>query len=124
MNKLSSSDRVKVVACLVEGNSIRATVRMTSIAKNTVVKLLSDLGKACSEYQDKAFRNLSCKRIQCDEIWSFVDCKEVNVADDENCLKGAPRLATQAGLKKKTSPNPHANILNAVQSVIVSLVPR
>jgi IS1 family transposase len=83
MNKLSSSDRVKVVACLVEGNSIRATVRITGIAKNTVVKLLADLGKVCSEYQDITFRNLTCKRVQCDEIWSFVGCKEKNVPDGE-----------------------------------------
>ncbi len=79
MNKLSSSDRVRVVACLVEGNSIRATVRMTGIAKNTVVKLLADMGKVCSQFQDRALRNLPCKRVQCDEIWSFVGCKEKNV---------------------------------------------
>lgn len=79
MNKLSSSDRVRVVACLVEGNSIRATSRMTGIARNTVDKLLIDLGRACSEYQDKTFRNLNCKRIQCDEIWTFVGAKEANI---------------------------------------------
>jgi IS1 family transposase len=83
MNKLSSSDRVRVIACLVEGNSIRSTVRMTGVAKNTVTKLLRDLGAACSEYQDKTLRNLTCKRIQCDEIWSFVGCKEKNVPADK-----------------------------------------
>src|SRR5271156_3167155 len=83
MNKLSTSDRAKVVSCLVEGNSIRSTVRMTGVAKNTVVKLLADLGKACSEYQDKTFRNLTCKRLQCDEIWSFVGAKEGNIPTEE-----------------------------------------
>jgi IS1 family transposase len=83
MNKLSSSDRVRTVACLVEGNSIRATSRMTGIARNTVDKLLVELGAACSIFQDKAFRNLSCKRIQCDEIWSFVGAKERNVAQED-----------------------------------------
>lgn len=78
MNKLSTEDRARILACLVEGNSIRATCRMTGAAKNTVVKLLVDAGKACSEYQDKAFVNLKSKRIQCDEIWSFVGCKEKN----------------------------------------------
>jgi len=68
-----------VVSCLVEGNSIRATVRITDVAKNTVTKLLVDLGRACSEYQDRTFRNLPCKRIQCDEIWCFVYAKEKNV---------------------------------------------
>ncbi|MBI2166923.1 MAG: DDE-type integrase/transposase/recombinase [Candidatus Omnitrophica bacterium] len=79
MNKLTTEKRVQVVASLVEGNSIRATVRMTGVAKNTVVNLLANLGKACSEYQDKTLRNLKCRRIQCDEIWSFCYAKEKNV---------------------------------------------
>ncbi len=79
MNKLTPEKRTQVVASLVEGNSIRATVRMTGVAKGTVLKLLSDIGKACTEYQDKVFRNLSCKRIQCDEIWSFCYAKDKNV---------------------------------------------
>jgi len=68
-----------VVAALVEGNSIRATCRMTGVAKGTVLKLLVDLGKACAEYQDKALRNLTCSKIQCDEIWAFVYAKEKNL---------------------------------------------
>jgi IS1 family transposase len=79
MNKLSKDKKAQVVAALVEGNSIRSTVRMTGVAKNTIVKLLADLGKACAEYQDKAFKNLPCKHIQCDEIWSFCYAKEKNV---------------------------------------------
>jgi len=81
MNRIDNKKKVQVVAALVEGNSIRATVRMTGVAKNTIVKLLSDLGMACAEYQDKAFRNLTCKKIQCDEIWSFVGSKQKNVPD-------------------------------------------
>ena len=88
MNKLDQKKRTQVVAALVEGNSIRSTVRMTGIAKNTVIKLLVDLGKACSEYQDKAFRNLTCKRIQCDEIWSFVGAKDKNVPADKKGVFG------------------------------------
>lgn len=87
MNKLSTEDRIQVISCLVEGNSIRATVRMTGVAKNTVTKLLVDIGRACSEYQDKAFRNLKCKRIQCDEIWSFVGSKAKNTSA-QNKAKG------------------------------------
>jgi IS1 family transposase len=83
MNKLSNDKRVRVIAALVEGNSIRATVRMTGVAKNTVIKLLKDVGQACAEYQDRAFRNLPCKRIQCDEIWSFCYAKERNVPKDK-----------------------------------------
>lgn len=79
MNRLSTERRGQVVACLVEGMSIRATVRVTGVAKNTVVKLLADLGQACSNYQDKTRRNLSCSRFECDEIWSFVYAKAKNV---------------------------------------------
>ena len=79
MNKLDKKRQAQVIAALVEGNSIRATVRMTGVAKNTIVKLLADIGAACAEYQDKAFQNLTCQRIQCDEIWSFVAAKAKNV---------------------------------------------
>lgn len=76
MNRLSTEARVRVVAALVEGNSIRATVRMTGVAKNTITKLLVDLGTACSAFQDEALRGLPCTRVQSDEIWSFVGGKE------------------------------------------------
>lgn len=79
MNRLTTAKRVAVVAALVEGNSIRATVRMTGVAKNTIAKLLLELGDACARYQDEHLRNLSCKRLQCDEIWSFVGAKDKNV---------------------------------------------
>lgn len=78
MNKLSNDKRRAVVSCLVEGNSIRATVRMTGVAKATVTKLLVDLGVRCDMYQRLALVNLNSKRIQCDEIWSFVYAKEKN----------------------------------------------
>jgi hypothetical protein len=83
MNKLKIEKQVQVCASLVEGNSIRATCRMTGVAKNTVVKLLADVGKACSDYQDKVLRDLPCKNIQCDEIWSFCYAKEKNVPKDK-----------------------------------------
>ncbi|MCX5815688.1 MAG: IS1 family transposase [Proteobacteria bacterium] len=83
MNKLDNKKRAQIIAALVEGNSIRATCRMTDTAKGTVIKLLCDIGKACSEYQDKVFRNLTCKRIQCDEIWSFCYAKQKNVPEDK-----------------------------------------
>src|SRR5205823_2406029 len=76
MNKLSTERRAAVIAALVEGNSIRATVRMTGVAKNTVTKLLVDLGTVCSVYQDRLMRDLPCERIQCDEIWAFVGMKQ------------------------------------------------
>jgi IS1 family transposase len=81
-NILSNEKRAQIINCLVEGNSVRATVRLTGAAKNTVAKLLVEIGRACSDYQDKAFVNLPCKRIQCDEVWSFVGAKEKNTTDD------------------------------------------
>lgn len=81
MNRLSTEIRVQVVASLVEGNSIRATCRMTGVAKNTVVKLLTELGEACQWYQDEHLRNLPCKRVQCDEVWSFCYSKDKNVPE-------------------------------------------
>ena len=82
MNKLTQAKRVQIIAALVEGNSIRATCRMTGAAKGTVLKLLVDLGKACAAYQDRTLRNLPCKQIQCDEIWSFCYAKEKNVSEE------------------------------------------
>src|SRR5260221_14665175 len=79
MNRLSTEKRAAVIASLVEGNSIRATVRMTGVAKNTVTKLLVDMGTVCSVHQDRVMRDLPCERVQCDEIWAFVGSKQKNV---------------------------------------------
>ena len=82
MNKLSREHQAQVVKALCEGNSIRSTARMTGVAINTVVKLLTELGSACLDYQDTAMRNLPCKRLQADEIWSFVYSKAKNVPEN------------------------------------------
>ena len=79
MNKLSGEKRTQVVTALVEGCSINATSRMTGVAKNTILKLLAQVGIACADFQDRVLRNLTCKRIQCDEIWQFCYAKEKNV---------------------------------------------
>jgi len=85
MNRLSTGKRAQILSCLVEGMGINATSRVSRVSKNTVLKLLRDVGKACSEYQDKGLINLDCKRLQCDEIWSFCYAKKKNVPKD---LKG------------------------------------
>ncbi len=81
MNKLSTAKRVAVVAALVEGNSIRATVRMTLVSKPTILKLLVQLGDVCAQFHDQAVRNLRTKRVECDEIWQFVGAKQKNVPE-------------------------------------------
>lgn len=82
VNVLSTEKRIQIVGCLTEGMSIRATVRVTGAAKNTIVKLLAELGKACAEYQDRTLVNLPCTRIECDEIWSYCYAKQKNVPEE------------------------------------------
>lgn len=79
MNRLSVKKRKEVLHCLLEGTSIRSTCRLVGVSKNTVIKLMIETGKACRAYQDEHLKNLSCKRIQCDEIWSFCHTKEKNL---------------------------------------------
>jgi IS1 family transposase len=87
MNRLSTEKRAQIIGSLVEGNSIRATVRMTGAAKNTIVELLADLGEACTEYQDGVFQDLPCKVVEADEIWSYCYAKQKNVPEQ---FKGTP----------------------------------
>jgi IS1 family transposase len=79
MNRLSTEKRAQVLGALVEGNSIRATVRMTGAAKNTITKLLAEVGEACAEYQDEALTDLPCTTLEADEIWSYCYAKQKNV---------------------------------------------
>ena len=82
MNKLPPERRKQVIGCLIEGCSIRATVRMTGVAKKTVMRLLVEIGAVCSDYQDRVFRNLACRRLQVDELWGFCYCKAKNVTPE------------------------------------------
>lgn len=79
MNRMDTARRAQVIRCLVEGNSINSTVRMTGVAKNTVLKLLVEIGEACSSFLDLKMRNLPCERLQADEAWSFCFAKAKNV---------------------------------------------
>ena len=103
MNRLSPEKRSSVIAALVEGNSIRATVRMTGVAKNTVTKLLTDMGVVCSALMDREMRDLPCERIQVDEIWAFVGCKEKNVPDERRGEFGVGDVWTWVALDADTS---------------------
>jgi transposase len=83
MNRINAEQRERVIAALVEGNSIRATVRMTGVSKNAIQRLMAQLGPACERYQDRVLRHLPCKRIQCDEIWSFCHAKDKNLPEEK-----------------------------------------
>ena len=89
MNKLPMEKRAQVLSLLVEGNSLRATSRIADVSYNTVCRLFADAGRVCGEYQDKALRDLPCKRLQLDEIWSFVYAKAKNVPTAANAPDGA-----------------------------------
>jgi IS1 family transposase len=79
---LDSTRRAQVIRCLIEGSSINSTVRMTGVAKNTVLKLLVEIGSACSAFLDERMRNLQCRRLQADEAWSFCYCKQKQVTPE------------------------------------------
>ena len=78
MRKLSVPSRTAILSCLIEGNSINSTARICHVSKLTVLRLLADVGSLCADLHDKMVRNVPSKRVQVDEIWSFVGCKEAN----------------------------------------------
>ncbi|MGC2109004.1 MAG: IS1 family transposase [Candidatus Korobacteraceae bacterium] len=83
MNCLDTRTRAQIIGCLIEGCSVRATVRMTGAAKNTIIRLLAEIGCACAEYHNRCVRNLRVRRLQCDEIWQFVGSKAKNTRLDK-----------------------------------------
>jgi IS1 family transposase len=94
MNKLSREDRARILHLLCEGNSIRAVTRLTGDSKKAVSRLAVDAGQAADWYQDRVFRNLECKRIQVDEVWAFVHCKQKNVTRAKAAPAGAGDIWT------------------------------
>jgi len=102
MNRLSLADRARILGCLVEGNSMRATTRIVGVSINTVTKLLVDVGAACNEYQHRVMRNLPCKRIQCDEIWAFCGMKEANVPPNRKGVLGYGDVYTWTAIDADT----------------------
>lgn len=128
MNRLSTSERATIVRALVEGNSIRATCRMTGAAKGTVTRLLVALGRACDDYQDRALRGLPCKRIQCDEIWAFSYAKAKNVEKAKAAPDDAGSVWTWVALCQDTKVVPSWHVggrtPEAARRFIADLAPR
>jgi IS1 family transposase len=91
MNLLPQNKRVQIVASLVEGNSLRATARMTGVSFNTVLKFVADFGPVCEEYHDHHVRGVNAKRIQADEIWAFCYSKDKNVPAS---MRGQPGIGS------------------------------
>jgi IS1 family transposase len=102
MNKLSTAQRAKILHLLCEGMSIRSITRTEQVGKNTVIRLMLDAGEACAAYHDEHVRNLPSKRIQCDEIWSFIAAKQKNVSKMKAPVDGAGVCWTWTGLCVET----------------------
>lgn len=102
MNRLPAATRAKIIHLLVEGNSIRGTARIMDVSKNTVTKLLVETGQACQWYQDKVFRDLNCKRMEVDEIWSFCYARERNVPPEHKGELGYGDVWTWTALDPDT----------------------
>lgn len=102
MNRLSLQQRAQVISALVEGTAINAIVRMTGISKPTILKLLKDVGAACMEFENKTLRNLPCKHVECDEVWSFCYAKDKNVPLDKEGQFGYGSVWTWTALDADT----------------------
>ena len=122
MNKLPITKRRLIIQCLVEGMSIRATCRISSAAKNTVTKLLIDAGKACADFQDKALRGLTSRRIQVDEIWAFVYAKDKNVRRAKNAPPEAGDVWTWVALDADTKLVPSWQIGDRSSATAIALL--
>lgn len=101
-NVLKPEKRAAVISALVEGNSVNSTVRMTGVAKNTILKLLVELGTVCAAYQDEHLRDLPCKRIEVDEIWAFVHAKQKNVPAEKRGTFGFGDVWTFTAIDAET----------------------
>jgi IS1 family transposase len=102
MNRLNIADRAKILGMLTEGNSMRATSRLADVSINTVTKLLVDVGSACAIYQHETLRNLPCKHLQLDEIWSFCYSKEKNIPEAKQGVYGFGDVWTWTALDAET----------------------
>ncbi len=102
MNKLNHAERARILHLLCEGNSIRATTRLTGASKKAVSKLMVDAGQAAAWYQDRVFHNLACRRVQVDEIWAFVYAKQKNVATAKTAPEGAGDVWTWTAIDAET----------------------
>lgn len=98
MNRMPVTKKAQILGLLVEGMSLRAVSRVADCSINTVTKLLVDVGTACAEYQDKALHNLPCKRVQCDEIWSFSYAKQKHVKFAKAAAGAAGDVWTWTGI--------------------------
>jgi IS1 family transposase len=94
MNKLTREKQIEVIGCLVEGNSIRSTARITNVARNTISTLILKLGEVCERYHDEHVVNVNAERVECDEIWSYVGKKDRACSPAEKATLGVGSVWT------------------------------
>lgn len=104
MNRLSLARRTRVINCLVKGNSIRSTERLTNTHRDTVMRLMVEVGEGCAKLMDAEMRDLSCERIQVDEIWSYVQKKQAQVTPLDDRRRIGERLANAFSFRQMRSP--------------------
>ena len=107
MNRMNTKTRAQVIRCIVEGNSIRSTERITGVTKKAITRLIVDMGDVCQRYQDRALRNLQCKRLQLDEIWSFCYAKEKKATPEMRRKHGAGDVWTWTAIDADTKLIPN-----------------
>src|SRR5574340_221690 len=112
MNRLTRQKQAQIISALIEGNSIRATSRMFGVSKDTVLKLQVEAGYRSADYQDKTFHGLSCKRIQCDEVWAFCYAKGKNVPADKQGKFGYGDVWTWTAIDADTKLIPSFTVGN------------
>ncbi len=101
MNCLDTKTRSQIIGCLIEGCSVRATSRLTGASKNTIIRLLGQIGCACAAYHNRYVRDLRVRRLQCDEIWQFVGCKARSVTPEKK-QEGQGDIWTWVGIDADT----------------------
>lgn len=112
MNRLSQQKQAQIISALIEGNSIRATARMAGVSKDTVLKLQVEAGYASADYQDRTFHGLTCKRVQCDEVWAFCYAKQKNVPSEKQGKFGYGDVWTWTAIDADTKLIPSFTVGN------------
>jgi IS1 family transposase len=83
MYTLSTEKKLAVISALVEGNSIRSINRITDVDRNTINSLLLRSGNHCMSLLERHLRELKCRYVQCDEIWTYVQKKNRRVREGD-----------------------------------------
>lgn len=112
MNRLTREKQAQIVSALIEGSSIRATSRMVGVSKDTVLKLQVEVGYASADYQDRTFHGLTCKRVQCDEVWAFCYAKQKNVPAEKQGKFGYGDIWTWTAIDADTKLIPSFTVGN------------